>query len=190
MRFARAVHRPRFTVGAVLATVGTLRTGGVPPRRVPPRGAPPAPPAHACAAATCALGRPTTAELDALVAEANRILARYANDSTPLGRQCYALGVAMRAGTADVRMLPYMWRAAEPDGTLAPVTGDVHPADVAAPTGAVHIARGFDPLNPDRGLSAILQTARHEFAHLTGARQTTAWGLDAAARLATACGPP
>lgn len=150
-------------------------------------------PAHACAPAACTLARPTPAEFAALADEANRLLARYAGDSTLEGRQCHTLGAAMQAGAADVRMLAYMWRAPDPFGHLAPVTGDAHPTEPDAGAGRVHIARGFDTLNPDRGLAAILQTARHEFAHLVahqrGWRQPEGWGADAAEQLATACGP-
>ena len=49
--------------------------------------------------------------------------------------------------------------------------------------------RGVNPL-VYWGLRAILQTARHEFAHLAGAPQSAVWRVDVAARLATACGPP
>jgi hypothetical protein len=124
-----------------------------------------------------------------LAADADRMLARYAADTSLLGRECRALGETMRARAADVRMLEYMWRAADPSGRVAPVTGDAHPVEAAAGDGRVHIARGFDPLNPDRGMPAILQTARHEFAHLNGAPANEAWGFDAAAQLAVACGP-
>ena len=144
---------------------------------------------HACVPASCTLAPPTTEELDAIVADADQILARYAGDDTPVGRQCRALGATMRARAADVRMLDYMWRAPDPDGTLAAVTGDAHRVELAAGTGRVHIARGYDALNPDRGLPAILETARHEFAHLTGARQVEGWGIDVAAQLATVCSP-
>lgn len=168
------------SAAAALATAG--RPGGPPP-------APPLP-AHACGPAACLLERPTAVEFDALVAEANRMVARYAGDPTPLGQQCAALGATMRARATDVRMLPYLWRATDPEGNLAPVTGDAHPVEVPAGTGLVHIARGFDALNPDRGLPAILQTARHEFAHLNGLQQREGWGIDAAAQLATACGAP
>ena len=144
---------------------------------------------RACNPAWCALAEPTPAELAALVGEADRLLATYARDSTALGRQCHALGLTMRAHAGDVRMIEYMWRATDPDGNAAPVTGDAHRVELAAGTGTVHIARGFDALNPDRGMPAILQTARHEFAHLNGARQVEG-GFDAAAQLAAACGPP
>ena len=93
------------------------------------------------------------------------------------------------ARLGDVRMIDYMWRAADEDGQIAPVTGDAHRVEVVAGTGTVHIARGFDALNPDRGLDAILNTARHEFAHLIGMPQSEGWHVDAAAELAAACGP-
>lgn len=147
-----------------------------------------APHARACNPAWCALARPTPAEYAAIVADADRMLATYAADTTALGRQCHALGGTMRERADDVRIVDYMWREADPDGTVGPVTGDAHPRELAAGTGTVHIARGYNALNPDRGLPAILQTARHEFAHLTGQRQR-AGGFDAAAWLATACGP-
>lgn len=147
-------------------------------------------PEHACAPAACTLEPPTAAEADALAAEADRLLAHYAGDPTPLGRECRALGGTMRDRAGDVRMLAYMWRAPDVDGDLAPVTGDAHTVEAAQGAGRVHIARGFDALNPDRGLPAILQTARHEFAHLNGLRQAEGWGVDAAAQLATACGAP
>lgn len=152
-------------------------------------GGPGVPHEHSCNPAWCTLARPTAAEFDAIVAEAARMLARYADDPTPLGRQCAALGATMRDRTADVRMIDYMWRATDQDGHVAPVTGDAHSVEVVAGTGIVHIARGYDTLNPDRGMPAILQTARHEFAHLNGSRQSEG-GFDVAAALATACGPP
>jgi len=148
---------------------------------------------HACGPASCTLTRPAAAERAALAGEADRLLTRYAGDSTLTGRACHALGAAMRDGAADVRMLAFMWRAPDPDGQLAPVTGDAHPIEPDTGAGRVHIARGFDPLNPDRGLPAILQTARHEFAHLIAhhnqARRQAGWEPDAAEHLATACGP-
>lgn len=144
---------------------------------------------HGCEAAWCTLTRPTDVELTAIVDDADRILARYATDSTALGRQCAALGATMKARAADVRMLPYMWRVADADGRLMPVTGDAHPVETVAGSGAVHVARGYDALNPDRGLPAIVQTTRHEFAHLSGAPQSEGWGLDIAAALAVACAP-
>ena len=157
---------------------------------VPPVGAPPPVREAACDPAWCRLVRPTAAEFEAIVAEADRLLARYAADQTPLGRQCYALGAIMKERAGDVRMIEYMWRAVDPYGKLAPVTGDAHVTEVIAGTGLVHIARGFDALNPDRGIGAILQTARHEFAHLNGVGRDERWGVDTAAQVATACGPP
>jgi hypothetical protein len=142
-----------------------------------------------CAPASCALAAPTAAEFQALVAEADRLLARYADDDSPLGRQCHALGASMQAHAADVRMIAYMWREVDEEGDLAPVTGDAHRIEAVPGSGRVHIARGYDALNPDRGLPAILQTARHEFAHLNGAPQSEVWHIDVAAQLATACGP-
>lgn len=156
----------------------------------PPAGPQPLPPRGACDPGWCRLAPPTAAELDAIVGEASRLLARYADDHTPLGRRCYALGATMIARAADVRIVPYMWRAPDPEGHLAAVTGDAHRVEAAAGSGLVHIARGFDPLNPDRGIAAILQTARHEFAHLNGLAQTEGWAGDAAAQVATACGRP
>jgi|SRR5829696_2904569 len=151
----------------------------------------PAGPLHAsgCAPAACALEPPAPEELDALVAESERLLARYAADDTPLGRDCRALGAAMRAGIGEVRMLPVMWRALDPEGNLAAVTGDAHVVEPTAGVGRVHIARGFDALNPARGLPSIVETARHEFAHLMGMGRSERWGLDEGARLAAACGP-
>jgi hypothetical protein len=177
---ARAVLRHTLYTSVVLATTAAT----------PPSGS--AGPLHAtgCAPATCTLEPPTPTELQAIVAEADRLLARYADDATPLGRQCRALGATMRTGVGEVRMLPFMWRAVDPEGRLAAVTGDAHRVEPTPGAGRVHIARGFDTLNPDRGLSAILETARHEFAHLNGMGQREVWGLDAGAQLATACRPP
>lgn len=142
------------------------------------------------------------AEVAALRGEADRLLTRYADDPTPLGRRCHALGARLRDGAADVRMLPYMWRAVDPAGNVGLVSGDAHvdphreasPAGPAAGAGVVHLARGVDPLNPDRGLPALLETARHEFAHLVlygeGVRQGLGWNFgDPAEALAAACGP-
>lgn len=165
--------------GALLAAVGPAPSGGA-------RGDDPL---HACDAAGCALAPPTAEELGAITAEADRLIAEYADDPAPLARQCAALGASMRERAADVRMLAYMWRAPDPAGHLAAVTGDAHRTEPAPGAGTVHIARGYDALNPDRGLPAIVRTARHEFAHLAGARQGDAW-LDAADQLAAACGPP
>ena len=144
--------------------------------------------ARACNPAWCTLVRPTAAEYAAIVADAERMLATYADDPTPLGRQCHALGQTMRDRAGDVRIVEYMWRETDADGNVGPVTGDAHAHELAAGTGTVHIARGYNALNPDRGLPAILQTARHEFAHLNGLRQRDG-GFDAAAWLASACGP-
>jgi hypothetical protein len=145
---------------------------------------------HPCAASWCAPRRPSPADSAAIADEAARLLARYAGDPTPLGRQCHALGAAIRAGAAeDVRMVAYMWRAPDPDGRVGIVAADAHRVEPAAGAGRVHVARGVDPLNPDRGLAAVLQSVRHEFAHLAGARQGDGWAADAGERLATACGP-
>lgn len=141
-----------------------------------------------CEPPACALEAPTADELRAIVAEADRLLARYAHESSAIGRKCYQLGAAMRAQVGEVRMLPVMWREVHPDGHLAAVTGDAHHTEPAEGAGRVHIARGFDALNPDRGLAAIVETARHEFAHLNGLGQGVAWGFDAGAQLALGCG--
>lgn len=156
----------------------------------PPRPAPTLVPDPVCDPAWCRLSRPTAAELDAIVAEATRLLHTYADDHTPLGQQCFELGATMSARAADVRMIEFMWRAPDLRGNLAAVTGDAHAVEAVPGTGLVHIARGFDALNPDRGIPAILQTARHEFAHLNGLAQTEGWEVDAAADVARACGPP
>jgi len=169
--------------GVVFAAASGVASGAT------PGGAPAASPARACNPAWCALSQPTPAEFAAIVAEADRLLARYADDSTALGRECRTLGATMKTRVGDVRMIDYMWRTEDPDGHVAPVTGDAHPREAVAGTGVVHIARGYDALNPDRGLPAILQTARHEFAHLNGSRQSEG-GVDVAAQLAVACGPP
>jgi hypothetical protein len=141
-----------------------------------------------CAPAVCALEPPTPAELHAIVADADRLLARYTDDPTPLGRECRALGAMMRSRVGEVRMLPVMWRAVDSNGNLAAVTGDAHRVEPTAGAGRVHIARGFDALNPDRGLAAIVETARHEFAHLNGLGQGPSWDYDPGGQLATACG--
>ncbi len=195
MILARASLRRPLYAGALLASLlgvpsaraaaglAALRPG------VTGRAPSPAPARHGrCNPAWCALTRPTEAEHAAIVAEADRLLTGYAADTTALGRQCHALGATMREHAGDVRMIDYMWRETDEDGQVMPVTGDAHPAGVAAEYGTVHIARGYDRLNPDRGLPAILQTARHEFAHLNGLRQRDG-GVDLAARLADACGP-
>lgn len=182
MPLARArPSRPLATLAALALALVPGAAPGVTPEALP---------GHACARGWCALGRPTEAELDAIVADAERLLATYEDDSTPLGRQCRALGATMQARAGDVRMLAYMWRAVDPEGNLAAVTGDAHRVEAVPGTGLVHIARGFDPLNPDRGLPAIVRTARHEFAHLNGASQEERWGADAAERLAGECAAP
>jgi hypothetical protein len=142
-----------------------------------------------CAPATCALEPATSDELHAIVVEADRLVARYARDTTQLGAQCRALGAAMRTRLDEVRMLPVMWHAVDQEGNLAPVTGDAHLVEPEAGAGRVHIARGFDALNPERGLPAIVETARHEFAHLNGMGRRETWGVDEGARLAAACAP-
>jgi hypothetical protein len=178
---ACAALRGPLHAGALLAIVGAS-----PPAL---RGTPGTLHGQPCAPASCALATPTPAERDALLAEADRLLTRYADDDSPLGRQCHALGDSMRVHAADVRMIAYMWREIDEEGDLAPVTGDAHRVEPVPGSGLVHIARGFDALNPDRGLPAILQTARHEFAHLNGAPQSQVWRIDVAAQLAVACGP-
>jgi hypothetical protein len=156
--------------------------------------APPAAPAgplhgSGCAPAACTLEPPTSDERAAIAAEADRLLWHYAVDTTTLGRQCRALGATMRSRLGEVRMLPVMWRAQDLEGNLAAVTGDAHVVEPTAGAGRVHIARGFDTLNPDRGLPAIVETARHEFAHLNGMGRRETWGIDEGAQLALACGP-
>jgi len=186
---ARAAWRRPLPASLALATLATLAVlGAAPPGSV---GAPAAP-VHepGCTSSACVLEPPTPGERDALRAEADRLLAAYADDATSLGRQCHALGATMRARADEVRMLRFMWRAVDPDGNLAAVTGDAHRVEPAAGTGRVHIARGYDALNPERGLPAILQTARHEFAHLNGMEQRERWGVDEGAQLAAACRPP
>jgi len=155
----------------------------------PPAG--PVGPLHGsgCAPAVCMLEPPTAEERAAIAAEAERLLWRYADDATTLGRQCRALGATMRSRLGEVHMLPVMWRAPDPEGNLAAVTGDAHVVEPTAGAGRVHIARGFDALNPDRGLPAIVETARHEFAHLIGMGRGERFGLDEGALLAAECAP-
>jgi hypothetical protein len=153
-----------------------------------PAGAPAPLHDRGCAPTVCTLEAPTAEELEAFVAEADRLLARWADDTTALGRDCRTLGATMRARTGEVRMLPVMWRVPDPDGHLAAVTGDAHTVEPAPGAGRVHIARGYDALNPHRGIDAIVETARHEFAHLSGMGRRERWGLDEGAQLAIACG--
>lgn len=141
-----------------------------------------------CAPGACELEPPSAVERDAVRREAERLVAYYATDDSPLGRQCLALGATMGARLDEVRMLPLMWRAQDPEGNLAAVTGDAHGVEPEAGAGRVHIARGFDTLNPDRGLPAIVETARHEFAHLIGMGRREQFGQDEGAQLALACG--
>lgn len=141
-----------------------------------------------CSATACVLVLPTPEELRAIVDEGTRLVSHYAVDTSSTGVQCRALGTAMRTRIGEVRMLPVMWRAVDPEGFLSPVTGDAHLVEPMVGAGRVHIARGFDALNPDRGLAAIVETARHEFAHLNGMGREERWGLDEGARLATVCG--
>jgi hypothetical protein len=53
-------------------------------------------------------------------------------------------------------------------------------------------SRGRSYLSPvgdsDRGLAAIVETARHEFAHLNGLGQGQSWDYDPGAQLATDSG--
>ena len=180
MNAARALLRRLSYLGVVLAVAAS------PPSYL----ASAAGPLHGdgCAPVACELEPPTSAELGAILAESDRLLAHHADDATALGAQCRALGATMRARVGEVRMLPVMWRAPDPEGNLAAVTGDAHGVEPAEGAGRVHIARGFDALNPDRGLPAIVATARHEFAHLNGMGRREAWGLDEGAQLAVACG--
>ena len=174
---ARAHLRRALHLGVVLAAAAAPPTGGVGPLH-----------ASGCAPAACELEPPTAAEREAIVAEAERLLTEYADMETTLAAQCRALGATMRARVDEVRMLPVMWRVPDPEGNLAAVTGDAHGVEPEAGAGRVHIARGFDTLNPHRGLPAIVATARHEFAHLNGMGRREAWGLDEGAQLAVACG--
>jgi hypothetical protein len=181
-----ARHPAAAALAAALALVPNVTPAG-PGRAAAPAANAAAAAAHGCAA-SCALAPPTADELAAIVGEADRLVGRYGRDSSAFGRQCHALGATMRGRAGDVRMLPFMWREPAPDGHLAPVTGDAHTREPAPGAGTVHIARGFDALNPDRGITAIVQTARHEFAHLNGLGQAEGWGVDAAAELAAGCG--
>ena len=183
MILARAAHWRPLYASAVIAVIGGAR-----PRTLVDAGDAHAS-AVACNPAWCTLARPTPAEFDAIIAEADRLITTYGGTQTTLGRQCLALGATMKAHAGDVRMIEYMWRATDPEGNIGPVTGDAHLVESVGGTGTVHIARGYDPLNPNRGMPAVLQTARHEFAHLNGAREREG-GVDAAEQLATACAPP
>lgn len=145
--------------------------------------------AHPCAAAWCAPTRPTPADSAAIAGEADRLLSRYAADTSALGRACRAIGAAMRDHAAeDVRMVAFMWHAADADGLVGRVAGDAHTVEPAPGAGRIHVARGVDPLNPDRGLDAVLASVRHEYAHLAGARQGGPWAADAAEEIAAGCG--
>ena len=177
MNAARAHLRRALHLVVVLAAAASPPAAGTGPLH-----------ASGCAPSACELEAPTDAEREAIVAEAERLLAHYADGETELAAQCRALGATMRARVDEVRMLPVMWRVPDPEGNLAAVTGDAHGVEPEAGAGRVHIARGFDTLNPHRGLPAIVATARHEFAHLNGMGRREAWGLDEGAQLAAACG--
>jgi hypothetical protein len=174
------MHSPYMSLSMAAYAAVAFATTASPPR--------PADPVHGgCAPVACTLELPTPDERRAILAEADRLVARYADDTTALGGQCRALGTAMRERIGDVRMLPVMWRAIDPDGNLAAVTGDAHLVEPSTGAGRVHIARGYDLLNPERGLDAIVETARHEFAHLIGMGRAERFGLDEGALLAAAC---
>jgi hypothetical protein len=136
---ARAPLRRLLSLGVLLAMAASPPSG----RTGPLHGG--------CAPAACELEPPSPAERDAIVADAERLLTHYVSDATSLGAQCRALGATMRARVDEVRMLPLMWRAPDPDGNLAAVTGDAHGVEPEAGAGRVHIARGFDALNPIAG---------------------------------------
>lgn len=73
-------------------------------------------------------------------------------------------------------MNDYSWWGQNRDtGEWQKVAGDYHPG-----AEQIHIARGYDELNPDRGPVARAETLRHEFAHAMGyLNETDARGVAA-----------
>ena len=78
---------------------------------------------------------------------------------------------------------------AAPDSTSAPsgparrsVPSAPRPEPISRSETPASIPRPDDPRAELRSVAAILQTARHEFAHLNGLAQTEGWAGDAAAQ--------
>lgn len=86
-----------------------------------------------------------------------------------------------------MRTTPYMWR--NDNGSLA--AGDTHPSEPESGAGLIHIASGFNPMNPERPIGDALETVRHEIGHFVlNLPQGSTPATDPAGILARQCGGP
>lgn len=90
----------------------------------------------------------------------------------PAGDECHAIGQLITANVTEVRWNPYSWAGA---------VADYHTSEPAPGAGRVHVAYGYNELNPDMGHEWRLNRVVHEFAHWNGAPQTGPDGDPAAA---------
>ena len=127
----------------------------------------------------CELDPLTPALTQAILAEADRLINAWPADDT-----CNTSGHAMADNINLIRTTPFGWDDPA-QGKL--VGGDYHRAEPSPGAGRVHVAIGYDSLNPDRGNAEILSTLRHEFAHFVGLPQGPAEGPDPAQLMAERC---
>ena len=96
---------------------------------------------------------------------------------------CHQIGIAIEQIVQQNRVYEVPYRFVDPvSGNTA--TGDFHPAVQELPD-EVHISRGWDALNPDRGPDAIKETFRHELAHSIGVHHSSIPTTD---QVASLCG--
>ena len=128
---------------------------------------------------SCVLRNLTQTEVDSIVAEANRLINQW-----PASDSCHRIGEMILASLNQLRMVQYSWRNAH--GQL--IGGDYHPeGSIAGRFGRVHIAAGYDTLNPSYSRSQIDESVRHEFGHWLGLPQSDPNGLDPAQALSQRC---
>ena len=107
--------------------------------------------------------------------------------ANPPGSQCYLLGQYMQQNISSYRTTPFDFT--DP-ATGKSAGGDSHKTEPAPGAGTMHIAVGYNSLNPWKGWPAELELYRHEAAHLAfNLGQSDAMGNDPAELVAQQCGP-
>lgn len=76
--------------------------------------------------------------------------------------QCYQIGQGMIDNIGLIRTTPYMWRDPNNDQLAA---GDSHSSEPSPGAGVIHVALGFDLLNPNREIGDVLKAVEHEMGH-------------------------
>ena len=113
--------------------------------------------------ASCVLRQLTTAEVDYITAEANRLINQW-----PAGDTCHRIGALILANLNMIRFTPGFWHETDPaTGQEGTASADYHPRVPLPGTGRVHVAAAVDSTTP-RSIADILTSVRHEFGHWYG----------------------